>query len=347
MRPQEPLVTVLLVDRDTQLGQKISTMLTRGYRVLEAENAERALQHLLKHTPDLVIVDLTLSDSGGEQLVRELRQRHALLAVPILFVTASTDATSRARMLQWAGQDYLLRPFEPAELRARVQNLVGMRREQQAHRDIVDLVNMASHELRGPLGAIELQIELLRRELAGSQHSKQSDILTRLACSSARLTDLVASLAQCAGIESGSVAIHATALDLSTIVAETVERLRARAATKAVTLRFHNDAGATPIVSDPELVRLIVASLCDSAIKRSSAGEIVVSVDRGTGGARLCVTESDPGYPPFEHSGHLGVSSDLLFGLSLTKRVAAALGAEVAHEQLDAMGVRFSVAFPG
>jgi signal transduction histidine kinase len=137
-----------------------------------------------------------------------------------------------------------------------------------------------------------------------------------------------------------------------------VEELRARADAKDLRIRVEGSPASAPLASDPQLVRLILLNLCDNAIKYTREGEIVVAVERAADGAtRLLVSDTGPGIPdaakervfePFEqledvrHKRGAGVG----LGLALVKRIAAALGAEVALESREGAGSRFSVTFP-
>ena len=89
-----------------------------GYSVRELENAAAARAALAEEKPALVLLDIMMPGedgfSLGESLIRE--------GIPVIFLTAKTAVTDRVRGLRLGAQDYILKPFEPAELLARVEN---------------------------------------------------------------------------------------------------------------------------------------------------------------------------------------------------------------------------------
>jgi signal transduction histidine kinase len=255
------------------------------------------------------------------------------------------------------------RPFEPDEVRGAQGALsrANAAREQaeKTNREIAEFLELLSHELRGPLAAIRLQLELLARAQTDFPDRKQSGVVDRLARSSSRLAEIVDSILPLAGLESGRVVPQLAELDLNAIAAQTIEQFRERAAARALTIRLDSANAGAPIASDPELVELIIAKLCDNAINHASAGEIVVAIDRGDSArvVRLRVGDEGPGIPAAERAqassllaqyekAHARTGGEVCFALSLVKRVAAALGAEVAVENLAGFGRRVSVSFP-
>jgi len=373
--------------------------LSDRYCVIEAEDGERALNQLRQLVPDVIVSEFELPKVSGEQLVHAVRRMQALDRVPVLILTASADEALRASILRSGAQDYLIKPFEQEELRARVHNLVTLRHDQvllqlelegrqqdleilirevvaqkhklevalsqetaaremaeQANLEVAECLSLLSHGLRNPLAAIRLQLELLTRGLTASPSPEQSDVVVKVARSASRLMEMVESLLQFAGIESNRLVLNVTELDLNTVASKVLEEFRERAATKKLTICVDSTISDARIESDPDLVRLVIANLCDNAINHASGGEIVVSIDRGPdGAARFCVMTAPSALPkpeqgvcePLEQLDNLlqkGAQAE--FGLSLAKRIAAALGAEVTLDSTEILGRRFSVSFP-
>ncbi len=91
-----------------------------GYEVISAENAAQARDIFQKESPDLVVLDIMLPGEDGFSLGETLMARN----FPVLFLTAKTAVNDRVRGLRMGAQDYMLKPFEPAELLARVENIL-------------------------------------------------------------------------------------------------------------------------------------------------------------------------------------------------------------------------------
>jgi len=110
---------VLAVDDEPGILKLISTILSDGgYRVVTAKDGAEALAAAEEYRPDLVILDLTLPDIDGLEVMRHLRER---VNVPIVMVTARGTDTDKVTGLGLGADDYLAKPFNPQELTARVQ----------------------------------------------------------------------------------------------------------------------------------------------------------------------------------------------------------------------------------
>lgn len=113
---------VLIVDDDTELLQLVKKALERdGHEIFICISGEQALDVARTARPEIALVDLGLPMLSGEQLVTQLRARDS--SVAILVVTAQSAVSSRVRCLDHGADDYLVKPFALAELRARVRAL--------------------------------------------------------------------------------------------------------------------------------------------------------------------------------------------------------------------------------
>ncbi|OPZ87519.1 MAG: KDP operon transcriptional regulatory protein KdpE [bacterium ADurb.Bin429] len=139
--------TILVVDDEVQIRRALHSLLTaRRYGVLLAENGEQALELAADHTPDLVILDLSMPGMNGLEVCRELR---AWYRGPILILSVRGGEQDKIAALDLGADDYLTKPFPTGELLARIRAL---------------LRRAAQHETPPPvihLGALE--IDLARR----------------------------------------------------------------------------------------------------------------------------------------------------------------------------------------
>ena len=111
--------TVLIVeDEPSHLEVARAYLVRAGYRTLACESGERALSLARQERPDLVVLDLMLPGLPGEEVCRQLR---SVSDVPILMLTAKSDEEHRLEGLELGADDYLVKPFSPRELVARVR----------------------------------------------------------------------------------------------------------------------------------------------------------------------------------------------------------------------------------
>jgi signal transduction histidine kinase len=122
---------VLVVEDNQEMNRFVAETLADEYRVATAFDGEQGLRQALETRPDLILSDVMMPGVSGDQLVRLLRERSEFDAVPVVMLTAKADDELRVRLLREGAQDYVMKPFSAEELRARVGNLVTMKRARE------------------------------------------------------------------------------------------------------------------------------------------------------------------------------------------------------------------------
>jgi len=111
--------TILVVDDERKIRDLVRSYLEHdGYSVLVADSGQGALEAVERAHPDLVVLDLMLPDLTGEEVARSIRSRSSL---PIIMLTAKAAEEDRVAGLRLGADDYLVKPFSPRELVARVE----------------------------------------------------------------------------------------------------------------------------------------------------------------------------------------------------------------------------------
>ena len=116
---------VLIVEDERDIRDLVVLHLQRdGYQVSTAGSGEEALLHVKQSPPDLVLLDLMLPGMRGLEVCRRLRQEQGTATLPILMLTAKADEVDRVVGLEMGADDYVVKPFSPKELVARVHALL-------------------------------------------------------------------------------------------------------------------------------------------------------------------------------------------------------------------------------
>lgn len=118
--------SVLVVD-DTAANRFLvaATLRRDGYRILEADDGGSGLEAIARESPELVILDLLMPGMDGAEMMRRLRARGSSGAPRVLLMTALNEAESAAAARELGADAHLIKPFAPAELRARVKELLA------------------------------------------------------------------------------------------------------------------------------------------------------------------------------------------------------------------------------
>ena len=123
--------TVLVVDDEKDLLELVRYHLEKdGLKCLEAGNGETALQMARERLPDLIVLDLMLPGVDGLEVCRILRKDPKTAAVAIIMLTAKAEEVDRIVGLEMGADDYMVKPFSPRELVARVKAVL---RRGQSH----------------------------------------------------------------------------------------------------------------------------------------------------------------------------------------------------------------------
>jgi diguanylate cyclase (GGDEF)-like protein/PAS domain S-box-containing protein len=149
--PDGPLV--LVAEDNAEMRRFITEVLGSDYRVVTAADGGEALTKAIAEPPDLVVTDLMMPKMGGDRLVDELRARSPLAHVPVMVMSAKADEALRIKLLTESVQDYLTKPFSAHELRARVRNLVTMKRARDVLQKELATQNEDLSQLTGQLVA--------------------------------------------------------------------------------------------------------------------------------------------------------------------------------------------------
>ncbi|MES1242477.1 MAG: ATP-binding protein, partial [Acidobacteriota bacterium] len=126
--PDEDRTTVLVVDDNADMRAYIRRHLEPAYRVVEAADGLQGLERARSLLPDVVVSDVMMPGLDGNALFRGLREDPELELTPVILLTAKASAESRIQGLRDGVDDYLVKPFDPRELKARVDNLLASRR---------------------------------------------------------------------------------------------------------------------------------------------------------------------------------------------------------------------------
>lgn len=113
---------ILLVEDDAAIRSVMATAFSHdGHQVIEAESGEAAIGKAATESPDLAIIDLKLPGMDGIEVVQRLRVRHD---IPLVILTAYSDSNDVVRALEAGADDFLSKPIELRELRARLSALM-------------------------------------------------------------------------------------------------------------------------------------------------------------------------------------------------------------------------------
>lgn len=133
--------TILVVDDEPNIADLVELYLRRdGFRVVKAATGEDGVRAVTHHRPRLVVLDVGLPDIDGLEVCRRLRQT---TTIPVIFLTARDTEVDRILGLELGADDYVTKPFSPAELVARVKAVLRRSDGTSAPPEIVQVGGVA------------------------------------------------------------------------------------------------------------------------------------------------------------------------------------------------------------
>jgi len=117
--------TVLIVDDERSIREMIAVALEMAdFNSIEAANALDAMTAIVDHQPDMILLDWMLPGVSGIELARRLRRNEKTAGIPIIMLTAKADDDNKQHGLEVGADDYIIKPFSPRELVARLKRVL-------------------------------------------------------------------------------------------------------------------------------------------------------------------------------------------------------------------------------
>ncbi|MEE6450109.1 response regulator transcription factor [Gottfriedia acidiceleris] len=153
-------VKVLVVDDDPNIRELISIFLSgEGYTVIEAENGQEALTILEENNIQIVVVDVMMPEVDGYELTKEVKKYYD---IPILMVTAKGESQDKLKGFDLGVDDYVVKPFDPLEIVARVKAL--LRRFQLLSDKNIFVGNLTINQVKYEISTSDQSITLPLKE---------------------------------------------------------------------------------------------------------------------------------------------------------------------------------------
>jgi DNA-binding NarL/FixJ family response regulator len=139
---------VLIVDDDPVSLKILSRHLTQhGYRVYTGTSGQEGLSVFSQELPDVIVSDVMMPEMDGFEFCRQLRQLRGGELVPFIFLSSRGEVDDRVQGYEWGADDYIIKPFEPRELVAKIESQIERSRRTQA--EILRLIQ------KQPAGRVE------------------------------------------------------------------------------------------------------------------------------------------------------------------------------------------------
>ncbi|MFT3698679.1 MAG: hybrid sensor histidine kinase/response regulator [Kofleriaceae bacterium] len=317
--------------------------------------------------PTCILLDIRMPAPDGIEVCRRIRASPGGDRVAIVFLTAERSVEVFDRALSAGGDDFVTKPFDTAELVARVRTAVRLRRIAAAHDDLAvqlkrqrdelkrlqlhkeQLSQFLVHDFKNPVNSIVLQAQRIARDPNATQRSL--DAAVRIGGEAAMLLRMITNLLDLGKADEGRLAPARSTVDLPAFIASIIAELEPRAA--AAEIEIVDETAASDVTFDEDLVRRVMANLVENAIRHApQASRIVVTSRTDADGLELVVADEGIGIPEpqratvFERFVSSGTDrSNRGLGLSFCRVAIEAHGGRIWVEDNEP-GARFRLFIP-
>ncbi|HEY9841824.1 MAG TPA: hybrid sensor histidine kinase/response regulator [Candidatus Obscuribacterales bacterium] len=325
---------ILIVD-DTpaNLSVLVDLLDERGYRISVAESGESALEQVSYAKPDLILLDVMMPGLDGFETCRRLKAGYQTAEIPVLFMSALSETVDKVRGFSLGAVDYVTKPFEEAELLARIKTHVELKQARdklsqnsrelnqlnenlvqanyhlaqasyklsQLNQERNELMGMLTHDLKNPLGVILGGIRFLKKETTLSE--KGPTYVSLIERTSERMLRLLQNWLDLNAVEEGRWKVNLQSFDLVEVLSDVLAGFQERAVSKGIRLQTEYQTPTLEVLADRDMVTQICENLVSNALKYSPL-ESAVRIQLAREGRHLLVKVQDhgPGISPEEQT---------------------------------------------
>ncbi|HSH05126.1 MAG TPA: hybrid sensor histidine kinase/response regulator [Anaerolineae bacterium] len=305
---------ILIVDDTPANLQLLANLLSdHGYEPRPAPNGRLALAAARRFPPDIVLLDINMPDMNGFDVCRAFKQDAQLKEIPILFISALNATEDKLTAFDAGGVDYITKPFQFAEVLARVETHLKLARQQreieqlrQQERDHYenltqmknDVLQTVSHDLRNPLTAITASLEMLHATNAINPEDEFAQrFMLLIERATKQMTTLITDVLDLARLDTG-VALTPQLTDIDPFLRSIAHDFEPNAQQKNHTLTFNPLNHSCYVNIDQINMTRAIGNLLSNAIKYTpKGGQITLSLTTTPTHAQIHVQDNGLGIP--------------------------------------------------
>ncbi len=345
---------VLIVDDTPENIQVLMEALKNDYAILAAKNGEKALRlAFAEPQPDIILLDIMMPGMDGYEVCRQLKADPRTEDIPVIFITALSDAADETKGLEIGAIDYITKPFNPDIVKARVRNHLHLR-EAALLKD--DVERIMRHDLKSPLTSIISLPQLLF--LAENIDDSQRELLKRIEDSGYIILSMVNLSTTLFKIERGGFTPNPEEVDLVSAIRKVLGNIEDTIELRGLNIRLEvnsleADAGAVFLIQGEELLCFsMLANLISNAVEASAASQsVTIRLFADNAGKHvqihnMGVVPADVRERFFEKYATAGKHGGTGLGTYSARLIARALGGDIRMRTSDEAGTTVTVSLP-
>ncbi|MGR3319181.1 MAG: hybrid sensor histidine kinase/response regulator [Candidatus Anammoxibacter sp.] len=276
---------ILIVDDDLISCETLEGLLfPEGYETTVASSGKEAIALVKTFNPDTILLDVIMSDMDGFEVCRQIKADEKTRQVPIILVTGLDSKEDLSKGLNAGAEDFLKKPVNGTELRARVRSMLRIKRQFDELEETMllreDLANMVVHDMKNPLSAVILASQLLQTKIKTPSELKFIDTIYD---QSRRLESIMNDMLTLAKMKEGKFILNRKNIDINNLVRELGEGYNLIAQAKGIELIMDLPENSLEVSIDNNLFQRVLDNLISNAIKFSPGdSRIILQVETKT-----------------------------------------------------------------
>lgn len=267
---------ILLVDDEPQNLRMLERILKKDYVIETARSGEEALETIPRFRPDLILLDIMMTGIDGYETCRRIRADKRFNLVKLILVSGKAEIEERLHGYEAGADDYVVKPFDPEELRAKVRVFLRLKRAEEVDQIKGDLLTIFSHETKTPLSGIIGISELLREDKSLSQNHR--DCAGLIYESGVQLLEFVRKTSLMCELKTGPV-LKPEIRGVKESIEKTLAKCKAIVEEKNVSVDISVDESLA-LQADWSLFEKVIGYILDNAVKFSpNDGKVTVTAD--------------------------------------------------------------------
>jgi len=262
---------ILIVDDVARNIQIVANILeTEGYQTAYAMSGEAALEQVQGFEYDLILLDILMPGTNGYDTCRLLKKNPRTQETPVIFITAKKDTENVVRGFEIGAVDYIIKPFQPAELLARVKTHLQLKsareslKEANATKD--KFFSVIAHDLSNQFHVLLGLSDLLLLNENLFDETKKSEYIKKINKTSYDLYKLLQNLLDWSRMQQNRIEWNPQKINLRHLVATTLLTLAVQAGEKRISLTSHIDTDLYAY-GDPKTIEMVIRNLVLNALK--------------------------------------------------------------------------------
>jgi len=272
---------VLIVDDEQSIRKTLKQFFEkRGYLTALAENGLEALSLVEKEDFDVILSDIRMKKMDGIEFVRNISKYNS--KIPIILITAYPEVNSAIEAVRCGVVEYVVKPFELAELEEKVAKAIKKSRESSEYRagekyasEKKAFLAKFSHELRTPLTPIDAYVVLLLKNEFGQIPARQAEVLQKIKNNSKRLRRIADDLILLYALEQASEPLSIKDENIGKLVEDVLKDECLKINEKKNEVRINIFDGIETIKCDAPKIKKVIFNMLENAVKFSPDESII------------------------------------------------------------------------